>query len=243
MAIRNLWLLVSVFFALPLAALPPPAPSAGVVERELEKEYEGTPLEPDKEAPAIQIDIPDEKLEIPDGEKIFIRDIEIEGNESISRERLVSCFEEYLNRELSLHEIYEICHVIEQIYVKNGFFLARVYPPSQNIKNEKLVIAVLEGRLGNIEVVGNKFYSESFIRSYFTSLQEKPLQYDKFLRALALLNDNNDLTVGALFEKGKAFGTADVILRVHDSRPIHLYLNGNIQCSLFYGRKICGSCQ
>src|SRR5579871_2652634 len=42
-----------------------------------------------------------------------------------------------------------------------------------------------------------------------------------------LLNDNTDLNAGAVFKKGKEFGCADVILRVDDHRPIHLYLNGN----------------
>jgi hypothetical protein len=44
-------------------AAPPPVPSAGVVERELEKEYKGKPLEPTKEIPSIQIDIPEERLD------------------------------------------------------------------------------------------------------------------------------------------------------------------------------------
>ena len=42
-----------------------------------------------------------------------------------------------------------------------------------------------------------------------------------------LLNENSDLMAGAVFEKGERFGTVDVILRVEDKRPLHLYLNGN----------------
>jgi hemolysin activation/secretion protein len=216
-----------------VAAIPPPVPSAGVVERELEKEYEGKPLKPDKEVPAIQIDIPKEKLEIPDGRKVFVRQIEIEGNASISTREIVSWVEDYLDKELSLRDIYELCHVIDQHYAKKGYFLARAYPPPQEIEDDTLLIEVIEGRLGNVQVVGNKHYSESFIRSYFTSLQHKSLQYDEFLHALMLLNDNSDLSAGALFEKGKEFGCADVILRVKDARPVHLYLNGNN-----YGRNL-----
>ena len=47
------------------------------------------------------------------------------------------------------------------------------------------------------------------------------------MRALMLVNENTDLVVGAVFEKGKQFGEADVILRVRDGRRVHLYLNGN----------------
>jgi len=217
----------------PLAAAPPPVPSAGVVERELEKEYEGRPLEPDKQVPAIQIDIPREKLKLPVGKKVLVEDIAIQGNDSISTCEIAGQVTEYLHRKLSLRDIYELCHAIEQIYAKKGFFLARAYPPPQKIEDNILVIEVLEGKLGNVKVVGNKHYTESFIRSYFTPLQEKPLSYDDFLRALMLLNENSDLTAGAVFEKGKEFGCADVILQIKDARPSHLYLNGNN-----YGRNL-----
>jgi hemolysin activation/secretion protein len=210
-----------------LAALPPPVPSAGVVERELEKEYEGKPLSPNKEVPAIQIDMPKEKLDFPFGKKVLIKHLKIIGNDSISSSSIIHWVKGYLGRELSLRDIYDLCHVIDQRYAEEGYFLARAYPPPQAIDDETLTIEILEGKLGQITIIGNKHYSESFIRSYFTSLQGRPLKYNQFLRALSLLNENSDLSAGAIFEKGKEFGCADVILRVKDKRPIHLYLNGN----------------
>ena len=216
-----------------LSALPPPVPSAGVVERELQKEYEAKPLDQDKSVPAIQIDIPKERLDFPNSRKVMVRRIEVKGNDSISSKHIKRWVKDYLDKELSIKDIYEMCHVIDQHYAKEGYFLARAYPPPQELDDETLVIEVLEGKLGNVTVVGNKHYSESFIRSYFKSLQNKPLKYEQFLRALSLLNENSDMTAGAVFEKGKEVGYADVIVRVNDSRPIHLYLNGNN-----YGRNL-----
>jgi hemolysin activation/secretion protein len=183
--------------------------------------------------PVIQIDIPKERLEIPSGKTVFIKAIEIRGNESISTKEIQSWIQKYLNQELSLKNIYELCAVIDQHYTQKGYFLARAYPPPQDIENQTLVIEILEGKLGDVQVIGNQHYSEAFIKSYFASLQNKPLQYDQFLRALLLLNENSDLMAGAVFEKGKELGYADVILRVQDKRPIHLYLNGNN-----YGRNL-----
>jgi hemolysin activation/secretion protein len=229
---KNFFIFFS-FFTISVAAIPPPVPSAGVVERELEKEYESKPLEQDKEVPSIQIDIPRETLKMPSMRTVFVRRIECKGNESISGEEINKWVEEYLDRKLSLKDIYEICHVIDQHYAKKGYFLARAYPPPQEIQDDTLTIEILEGKLGNIQVVGNKNYTEGYILGYFASLQDKPLQYEQFLRALMLLNENSDLRVGAVFEKGKEFGYADVILRVNDAWPGHLYLNGNN-----YGRNL-----
>jgi hemolysin activation/secretion protein len=233
MSIKALIFLASCCIWLSLYTAPPPVPSAGVVEREIEKEYEGKALELDKQEPLIQIDIPDEKLEMEEGKKIFIRQVSLEGNTSISSKKILTWISSFLNKELSLKNIYELCHVIDQHYAKEGYFLARAYPPPQNIEKGVLTIKIIEGRLGRVSVVGNKFYKTEFIKSYFNSLLNKPLKKEAFMRALMLLNDNTDLVAGAIFEKGKEFGCADVIIRVKDSKPMHLYFNGNN-----YGRNL-----
>jgi hemolysin activation/secretion protein len=215
--------------AIPLAAIPPPVPSAGVVEREIEKEYEGHALLPHKDVPAIRLDIPKEKLKLPKGKKIFVGKIEIHGNRAIEKHEIMKWIHGHLDRKMSLKDIYELCEKIDHRYAEKGYFLARAYPPAQKVKKKKgvLRIEILEGKLGEIKIVGNKHYSKSFIRGYFKPLAKKPLQYDEFLRALLLLNDNSDLEAGAVFEKSRKFGCADVILNVKDKRPLHLYLNGN----------------
>jgi hemolysin activation/secretion protein len=216
--------------ALPLTAAPPPLPSAGaagVVERQLEKEYEGQPLEPTREIPSIQIDIPEEKLEMPEGKKVFITGLEIHGNVSLSTKELLSLIEGNIGQELSIKDIYRMCQLIDKYYAQKGYFLARCYPPLQEISKGTLCLEIIEGKLGKVSVEGAHRYSDKFIQSYFSSLIGQPLQYDAFLRQLMLLNENSDLAAAALFEKGKEVGTADVILRVKDHLPLHLYLNAN----------------
>ncbi|HEY4255097.1 MAG TPA: ShlB/FhaC/HecB family hemolysin secretion/activation protein [Chlamydiales bacterium] len=214
-------------------ATPPPVPSAGIIERELEKEYEATPLEPKKELPDVQIDIPEEKLEIPEGTSLEVKEVEIQGNEAISCEEIEKWVEGFLGEELTLKDIYALCQAIDRGYAKRGYFLARAYPPPQTVEGGVLRIEVLEGRLGEVHIEPGKFYSERFVGSYFEALQGKGLNYDQFMRALLLLNENSDLQAGAVFAKGKEVGTADVTIKVKDARPIHLYLNGNN-----YGRDI-----
>ncbi len=225
---KNFVLLVLfVLIASALSALPPATPSAGIVERQLEKEYEGKPLEPKREVPSIQIDIPKERLALPEDKKVLIKEVRIQGNESVSTKEIYSWVDCDLNREMSIKEIYELCRRIDEKYAEKGFFLARAYPPVQEIRDGILTIEIIEGKLGKISIEGNKHYSTPFILKYFSSLQGHPLRYNDFLRSLMLLNENSDLAAGAVFERGEAFGTADVILRVDDGRPLHLYLNGN----------------
>lgn len=224
---RSLIIIVFIFIWLPLAAEPPPAPAGGIIERQLEKEYETEPLEPEKKVPEIQIDIPEKQLEIPENEKIHICKVEVRGNESLSTKEIQKRIESQINCPLSISDIHRLCRSIEALYSEKDYFLARVYPPPQEIKGETLILEVLEGRLGAVKIDGNQHYSDAFVLKYFTPLLNQPLNYRSFLRALMLLNENSDLSAGAIFEKGHRIGEADVVIRIVDKYPVHLYLNGN----------------
>jgi hemolysin activation/secretion protein len=47
------------------------------------------------------------------------------------------------------------------------------------------------------------------------------------MRSLLLVNENTNLEVAAVFVKRRRVGTADVILKVCDRKPLGLYLNAN----------------
>ena len=205
---------------------PPPVPPAGVVERQIEQEYEVQKIDPEKQIPLLEIDIPEKKLDIGKG-TVYLKKIIFEGNDVFSSDVLKRKAKGYLGRDITMQEVQEICAKIQRKYNRRGYFLTRVYAPAQVIKNDTLKLTVIEGKLGEIFVTGNKHYSEKFIRRYLKRFIGKAVQYDQILKALFLLDENRDLEVGAVFKKGKVFGTADLIVQVHDKQPLHLVLDHN----------------
>ncbi len=127
-----------------LYAHPPSAPSGGVVEQQLKKEYEEEPLELKREVPTMQIEMPKKRLELPKGTKVFIKKLEIRGNKSVKTEEICSWVNCQPNREFSNEDIYNICHLIDEGYAEKGYVLARAYPPEQKINRGILVIEVIE---------------------------------------------------------------------------------------------------
>lgn len=233
-SIARLRSLLSVSFslaALPLvldaAYFPPASSSAGVAEREIQKEYEATPITAEKEFPVVEIEEPVEKLDFGEEIKVFVSSIQVEGSTLFSAEELQGLVLTQLHRDLSMSDIRQICDTIRSRYVKAGYFLTRVYPPAQDIERGVLRIDVMEGKLGKVTVEGNRYYKSAFIQSYFSRMVGKPVQYDRFIKAIMLLNENSDLDAGAIFQKGEQRGLVDIILRVVDKRPVHLYANHN----------------
>lgn len=204
-----------------------PSSSAGIIEREIEQQYESKPVAPEKPVPLVEVEVPEEQLQIEDGETIWVSEIQFTGNTIFSDKELRKIASGYCDQELSMKDIHDLCLEIQKLYVDKGYFLARAFPPAQDVVDHVLTIEIMEGTLGEVEVVGNKYYSSHFIRRYFDRFKGTPINYNQFLKALLLANENLDLTLGAVFKKGERFGTADVILRVDDKLPLHAFIDYN----------------
>jgi len=209
-------------------SLPAPSSSAGVVEREVEREYDARPFGPYREIPLLELDIPEEQLNLPNGQlSVWIESIYFEGNTVFSSEILREAISTYLNQSLCMGDIREVCLAVQELYVRNGYFLARAYPPPQRIENGLLTIQILEGILGKVTIEGNCFYPEVYIYDYFKDLLGLPIKEDRLMKTLFLLNENSDLEALAVFVKGETVGAADLVIKVHDQRPVHFYANMN----------------
>ncbi len=222
--IHLLLLLPCALFAAPLQV---PSSSGGIIDKEIEVQYETKPISPEKEMPVVEVEIPEEELNQPAAQRVFIKKIEIEGNEIFSKEDLSEIIDSYENRDLTVENMYALCLKIQGKYAKAGYFLVRVYLPEQEIREGFLQVKVLEAKLGAIEVVGNKYYKAEFIASYLAPFLGKNLNYNDLLKALLLLNENTDLQVASIFEKGQELGTVDMILKAKDKAPRHFSADYN----------------
>lgn len=210
------------------AYIGPPSGSAGVVEREIQEEYfDSEEILPNRETPLIDIDLPEKELSYDETTPISVSNIYIKGNTVFSSCLLQQFTTAYEGKTVFIKDLQELCKKIQCYYLNRGYFLTRVFLPSQKIVDQTVTIQVVEGSIGKVEVQGNCHYKTSFICKYFRAFKGKPICYNDFMRTMLLINEYDDLQVGAVFKKGEEFGTADLTLRIVDHRPIHLYANTN----------------
>lgn len=206
---------------------PSPSGSAGIVERAIEQEYRVEDLQPRKEIPILEVDVPQKTLDIPEGVKAYIEHIEVESTSVLSDKELKQVIAPYLNRELTGKDVEKLCLEIDQLYANKGYIFAWTYPPVQKIENHTLKLEVLESLLGEIIVIGNTSYSSEYIRKYFNSMKNKPLNYDDLIQAFLLLNENLELNASGVLKKGKTRGSIDLIIRVKDKTPAQVSMSYN----------------
>ncbi len=198
------------------------ANSAGIVNRQIQREYNLQNLSPTQDIPILEVDIPSEVLNIPDGVSIFIDQIVVNRTFPLFEKEIQEVSSRYAHRDLKGRDIVALCYEIQKLYADQGFILAWVYPPVQRINNKTLNITVVEGTLNHVEVQGNVSYKTRFIERYFKHLEGEPVNYNELTKALMLLNENSNLQAQAILKKGEAIGTVDLVLQVQDSRPLTL---------------------
>jgi hemolysin activation/secretion protein len=91
--------------------------------------------------------------------KVLIKTVRITGNIVIGTVELEPIVQSYVGKELDLSELEKLAQTITEEYQRRGYTLARAYVPEQEVINGVVEIAVLEGRVGQIDVKGNKNYS------------------------------------------------------------------------------------
>jgi hemolysin activation/secretion protein len=163
-----------------------------------------------------------------DSGSVLVSKINVIGNVPVgtdkallSDKKLGRILSAYEGRELTLGEIYEVSDKLTAAYREAGYLVTYAYVPPQTIKDGTLVINVVAGKLGTIEVTGNRHFKSDFIENHLARSQEGALSEKQLERGLVLLNEYSDLNVKAALKPGQQPGTTDVVVTVEDETPVH----------------------
>ncbi len=155
-----------------------------------------------------------------------VREIRITGNTVIKETELKSLVASYEGKEITLEEIEKGVELIQTYYRDRGYILAQVYLPAQEIDSGIVRIDILEGRIGTIQIEGNRSYSTPFIQNrLWVGLPGGIFRQAPFQKSLLLLNELTDLTVEPVLQPGSEQGTADLVVKVKDQFPAHVDLD------------------
>lgn len=181
-------------------------------------------------------------LKIKNGRKVRVNKFIIKGNTIIKTEVLEKIVKKYEGKELTISQLKEIADLITQEYWKRGYITSFAYIPAQKITGGVIEIGIIEGKVGEIKVEGNKYYTTRFIKKYFESVKrEKVLNNRTLERGLLLLSDLPKEDVRATLTKGKVEGTTDIILDAAElGFPYNLSIFANNYGSRYTGKVRAG---
>jgi len=173
---------------------------------------------------------PDHSVNEP-AEIVFrISEYQVEGNTVLPSEKIKEVVSGYLGPKQHLKDVDQARLALEKAYRDAGYPTVLVVVPEQTIENGVVRLTVVESKLGEVKITGNRNFSEKEILQRLPSLKEDILIYEPtLLEELKEANTNPDLSITPVLALGQKPGTVDLELAVRDRLPLHASLEWNNQ--------------
>lgn len=163
------------------------APDAGSILREQQKPALELPARP---APAIKLDEPARPALKPSTSvRFMLKGFRVTGATAFAEAELVALVQDATGREVSFSDLDQAAARISRYYRERGYMVARAYLPAQDIKDGVVEIAVIEGRLGKVNLNNPSRVRDSVARSYINVLPGAVVTESSIERRMLLLND------------------------------------------------------
>jgi hemolysin activation/secretion protein len=152
-------------------------------------------------------------------QKFLLNKIEVKGSTILTAEEIAELTKPLEGTEVSFDDLQTLADKITQIYLERDFISSRAIVPQQQVVDGAVVIEVIEGRLAEIRVEGNRYINTSYITSRIELGAGIPLNTYRLEDQLRLLRSNPLFeSVEASLRAGEGTGESILIVRVMEAR-------------------------
>lgn len=157
---------------------------------------------------------------------VYIENIKIAPSEILTQEELENIIKDYVGENLSFEQVKEIVNKINTLYLEKGFVTARAFVPEQTIDDGTIYIDLVEGRIGDVTVTGNRWTKESYIKRRIESKPDKLFDIVELEQSVLNFNKYTDgIDLSANLKPGeRKLGTTDLELHAREKLPFHTSL-------------------
>lgn len=203
--------------------------------------------EPQQEFPQIEVPGVEDKarpaIQQPSGEKAILIQVDafiFSGNTSIADHQLASLISHFTGRQLSIKDLNQAVDILTLHYREQGFLLAQAYLPEQEISNNIIEIAIIEGQLGELEFSPAEGLDEAFLKSIAKrQLQTADtIRENNLIRNVTILNSLPGIKAVAQLNPGARTGTSDATISLEKEPRWRGILSANTFGNRYTGREV-----
>lgn len=144
---------------------------------------------------------------------------------SLDREELDAVLRPLTHKPLTLAELKTgVRRLLLEAYRARGIDGVQILIPPQKILNRALLVEVIEPKLGETVIEGNRWFGDKNIMRFFAGKVTNAngvLMVKKLERALEQANRHPDRQVVAILKPGKTEGATDLTFRVTEREALH----------------------
>lgn len=162
----------------------------------------------------------------------------VHGNSLVAQEELDLVLAPFTGSGRDFGTVQQALEALEKAYAARGFNAVQVILPEQTLDSGAVHFTVVESRLANILVEGNRHFSdESYRRSLVSLVAGATPNFDAMVDNLRLINENPAKQASVVLRAGSADGEVDAVVRARDQSPVRYAMTfdntGNAQTGPF----------
>lgn len=154
---------------------------------------------------------------------VYVEKFEVEPSEILSAEEISAITIDYEKSNVTIADLNELLDRINEFYLDKGYVTARAYLPEQTIEKGIIKIGLLEGKVGDVEIEGNRWTKDSHIKDRLNLNSGEIFNIQKLEENMLVYNRYNDnIEIKGNLTAGKKSGTTDVKIEAKEKAPYHL---------------------
>jgi hemolysin activation/secretion protein len=211
------------------AVIPPANVDPGIIDNSNKDKFEFIKRNKPQNNTNTEIDIktaPQESPAVDRSISISINQIKFNGNTVYSDEQLQSFCSDLIGKRITFEEIRKTTELITSFYRENGYLTSFAYLPPQTIEEGIIEIRIFEGKIGNINISGNKRTKTSYIKNRIfeeNNIETKNIfNINNLKKSAEQINTNPHLKSKITILQGKASETTDIIVNIKELLPLGL---------------------
>jgi hemolysin activation/secretion protein len=147
----------------------------------------------------------------------------IEGNTLFELYELQALVEPFAGKQRDFGDIQKALEALQDHYSAKGYNAVRVLIPEQDIRAGQVRLQVIEARIRNVKVEGNRFYNNENVRRSLPALQEGEAPNTKRIgENVQLANENPVRQQRVVLESTEEIGKVDASVKVTDDDPYNV---------------------
>jgi len=166
-----------------------------------------------------------------------VRRYEVTGNTLLKPEVIDQVLSSAIGTNVTLGQIQKAVGDLQLAYRERGFATVGVGLPQQQLTNATVRVQVTEGRLVDVRVLGNRYFSSNNVLRALPAVRESVAWKDQVLNSrvfqqeLDTANQNRDRQIYPTIIPGPEPGSSALSLKVKDRLPLHGRVEVNNQAT------------
>jgi len=181
-----------------------------------------------KPMPALPPSLPPAPAQEPLTGGVLVRKIVVTGNTIFTQQEIAEVTAPYENRVLTSEDLESLRRALTLFYVHNGYINSGAVIPDQAVVDGVVTIQILEGKLLSIEIEGNRWFKESYIKDRLALGAGPPLNLNPLQQRLQFLQQDPRISsLHADLRPGILPGESVLKVNVEEKNPLYFWLAFN----------------